>query len=486
MTAYTPPKWEDVKDKVAGKESYDYDTIAYDRLNKDGSKRNLAGIVAPKPISQMTIGELNDWQESEMRNKSRAYGLNIPSRQEELRRQGFKGDPGSTGVGRYQFERSTLIDTAKDLYGDSYRDVVFNSDEQEKLAKHLYTKAAARGPEALGNTWHALRDVGKGAVSTVSAAAPVVAAAATGVVGSVLGGGSPVESETGDIGTLGQYRGKFALYSSKDKLKRKLALMRNRLNKNLPAMAEGVRFKDLRNKIHEENVTRMNWFNSAKSKLRSLAARDAAKSKLRSLAARDDEVVAATDDGADEYTKGVKSRGWYYPTAKAAAAAVTFSAAPGTYCQRKPQSCIDGKPAQTVDADGKPLIDAFGKRTTAGMETGVLHASQWQHMLSDPEEYKKIKALADADPTKGQPGNEEGIARNPDGTEYGNVSDYHKFLLRKGYNVTLQDVWDEDGGYRRNADGSITEESNPIRFKHLRNKIYEQIILNESLEKEDK
>jgi hypothetical protein len=40
-------------------------------------------------------------------------------------------------------------------------------------------------------------------------------------------------------------------------------------------------------------------------------------------------------------------------------------------------------------------------------------------------------------------------------------------------------VWDEDGGYRRNADGSITEESNPIRFKHLRNKIYEQIILNE-------
>jgi hypothetical protein len=147
-TTYTPPKWEDVKDKVAGKESYDYDTIAYDRLEKDGSKRNLAGIVAPKPISQMTIGELNDWQESEMRNKSRAYGLNLPGRQEELRRQGFKGDPGSTGVGRYQFERSTLIDTAKDLYGDSYRDVVFNADEQEKLAKHLYTRAAARGPEA--------------------------------------------------------------------------------------------------------------------------------------------------------------------------------------------------------------------------------------------------------------------------------------------------------------------------------------------------
>ena len=254
---YTPPNWEDVKDTVAGKESYDYDTIAYDRLTKDGSKRNLAGIVAPKPISQMTIGELNDWQESEMRNKSRAYGLNIPSRQEELRRQGFKGDPGSTGVGRYQFEKSTLIDTAKNLYGDSYRDVVFNSDEQEKLAKHLYTRAAARGPEALGNTWHALRGVGKGASSTVSAAAPIVAAAATGVVGSVLGGGrggSSAESETDDIGTLGQYRGKFALYSSRDKLKRKLAVMRNRLNKNLPAMAEGVRFKDFRKNIYEQII----------------------------------------------------------------------------------------------------------------------------------------------------------------------------------------------------------------------------------------
>ena len=276
---YTPPNWEDVKDTVAGKESYDYDTIAYDRLTKDGSKRNLAGIVAPKPISQMTIGELNDWQESEMRNKSRAYGLNIPSRQEELRRQGFKGDPGSTGVGRYQFERSTLIDTAKNLYGDSYRDVVFNSDEQEKLAKHLYTRVAARGPEALGNTWHALRGVGKGASSTVSAAAPIVAAAATGVgkgasstvsaaapivaaaatgvVGRDPGigrGGSSAESETDDIGTLGQYRGKFALYSSRDKLKRKLAVMRNRLNKNLPAMAEGVRFKDFRKNIYEQII----------------------------------------------------------------------------------------------------------------------------------------------------------------------------------------------------------------------------------------
>jgi hypothetical protein len=99
-----------------------------------------------------------------------------------------------------------------------------------------------------------LRGIGKGASSTVSAPAPIVAAAATGVVGSVLGGGSPVESKTDDIGTLGQYRGKFALHSSRDKLKRKLALMRNKLNKNLPAMAEGVRFKDFRKNIYEQII----------------------------------------------------------------------------------------------------------------------------------------------------------------------------------------------------------------------------------------
>lgn len=281
-TTFTPKPWEEVRDLVAGKESYDHDTIAYDRLEKDGSKRNLAGIVTPKPITQMQLGVLTDWQETEMRNKSRAYGLTLPGRQEELRRQGFKGDPGSTGVGRYQFERSTLIDTAKDLYGDGWKDVVFTPDEQEKLAKHLYTRAAARGPEALGNTWHALRNVDHGSpsttssspirlasapkeTSTLSTAAPLAAASALGIASGLLRTsvpGSPAESEyKDDIGTLGQYRGLYSLLSTRiradrDKMRKKLALLRNKTRaiQNQEKLAENVRFKDLRKNIYEQII----------------------------------------------------------------------------------------------------------------------------------------------------------------------------------------------------------------------------------------
>lgn len=269
-TTFKPKPWEEVKDIVAGKESYDYDTIAYDRLEKDGSKKNLAGIVTPKPISQMTIGELNDWQEAEMRNKSRAYGLNIADRQAELRRQGFKDDPGSTGVGRYQFEKSTLVDTAKELYGDNYRNVKFDPDTQEKLASHLYYKAAARGPEALGNTWHALRDIDTGsgpattrmAIASKSSSTSILPAAATVAAGGLAGvfadrsGGA--ESESDDIGTLGQYRGKYNLYSAQNAKNRlRAALLAKRMkerNKPKTVAENTVRFKDFRKKIYEQII----------------------------------------------------------------------------------------------------------------------------------------------------------------------------------------------------------------------------------------
>lgn len=281
-STFKPKPWEEVKDLVAGKESYGYDTIAYDL--PDG--KNKAGIIAPKPISQMTIGELNDWQESEMRNKSRAYGLTLPNRQAELRRQGFQSDPGSTGVGRYQFEKSTLVDTAKDLYGDNYRNVTFDPDTQEKLASHLYYKAAARGPEALGNTWHALRGVEHTSPSTVSqnqimvaaskpstarpaisAAAPVVAAAAlTGRLASALTGGTGGGSseETDDIGTLGQYRGKYALFSNSARSKLRSALLakaerqrqrEEEKQRKMQKVAEStVKFKNFRKKICEQII----------------------------------------------------------------------------------------------------------------------------------------------------------------------------------------------------------------------------------------
>jgi len=295
MTAtYKPKPWEEVKDLVAGKESYDYDTIAYDRMERDGSKKNLAGIVAPKPISQMTIGELNDWQEAEMRNKSRAYGLNIPGRQEELRRQGFRGDPGSTGVGRYQFEKSTLVDTAKELYGDNYRNVTFDPDTQEKLASHLYYKAAARGPEALGNTWHALRGIDQTSPAAASqdqvrvaasktagaaAASAALAAAALPIArrktlpvdnSQISGGGG----DSYDPETLGQYRGRYPLIpksvkytlrglladrAERQQRKAEERRMRDerlaRYRESRVRLAENtIGFKDFRKKIYEQII----------------------------------------------------------------------------------------------------------------------------------------------------------------------------------------------------------------------------------------
>lgn len=273
-TTFKPKPWEEVKDLVAGKESYDYDTIAYDRLQGDGSKKNLAGIVAPKPISQMTIGELNDWQEAEMRSKSRAYGLNIPGRQEELRRQGFRSDPGSTGVGRYQFEKSTLEGTARELYGDNYRNVKFDPDTQEKLASHLYYKSAARGPEALGNTWHALRGIDHSSPSTISqnqirvaaakspesskaaeiagiAAAPSLATVAVRTVASALRrdqGGGTASDASDDIGTLGQYRGRSAMFSNS------IRSPRNKLLAALETRAERQKQKAEEKRLRAERL----------------------------------------------------------------------------------------------------------------------------------------------------------------------------------------------------------------------------------------
>lgn len=231
MTTKVKP-WEEVRDTVAGAESFDddygssYDRIAYDLPNKG----NAAGIKPPKPISQMTIGELNDWQEQQMRALSKDYGTKRFGTDDP------RSKYGSTGAGRYQFERSTLIDTAKDLYGDNYRNVVYTPDEQEKLAKHLYYKAASRGPEALGNTWHALRDPNVSSQEKVAAApkptssaGEVVAAAAVPAVGlAALGSlasrddipSRDVEAERRPIGTLSQWSDPRQLYSvSRSKLR---------------------------------------------------------------------------------------------------------------------------------------------------------------------------------------------------------------------------------------------------------------------------
>jgi hypothetical protein len=167
------PSWEIDKDLIAGSESFDddlgsaYDRVAYDVPNKG----NAAGIKLPKRASEMTIGELEDFygtanNPTEARIKSQAYGA---------KRFG-SGSPqakyGSSGTGKYQFEVTTLSQTAKDLYGDNYRNVVYSPDEQEKLAKHLYGKKAAEGPQALGNTWVALKNRPQTTLASTSVSKP--------------------------------------------------------------------------------------------------------------------------------------------------------------------------------------------------------------------------------------------------------------------------------------------------------------------------
>ena len=153
--AYSRYEWEDIRNRLGAKESGGrsdpYDTVAYDVPTRRGVQ-NAAGIKPPKPISQMTMGELSDWQETQMRAPSRDYGT---------RRFG-SNDPrakyGSTGVGRYQFERSTLIPTAEREFGKDWRNQPYNPENQERLAKNLWNNVRDN-PQLARNTWAGVRDL---------------------------------------------------------------------------------------------------------------------------------------------------------------------------------------------------------------------------------------------------------------------------------------------------------------------------------------
>ena len=262
MSLNKPKPWEEVRDTVAGAESFDddygtsYDRIAYDVKNKG----NAAGIKPPKPISQMTIGELNDWQETQMRSLSRDYGF------KKFGQDDPRGKYGSTGAGKYQFEKSTLIDTAKDLYGNEYTKVQYTPEVQEKLAQHLYNKRAAQGPESLGNTWHVLRNE--------PARDPMIVAgtAATGIAAKSLfnkdqqdqaelqrAAQMAAEREAG-IGTLKQYTSRPAgeymglLNKSRNQRKREMMAAIEQRRRNKKQVAEEMSFKNLRKKIQEQII----------------------------------------------------------------------------------------------------------------------------------------------------------------------------------------------------------------------------------------
>lgn len=135
LKQYANMPWEQVRQMVAADESVSYDTLAYDRGN-----RNLANVRAPQPITTMTIGQVLDFQRNQMRPLTRG--------------QRGKGDVGSTGVGRYQFESDTLEENAKKAFGKDYKNVQFTPETQEAVAETLWDTVKG-DPARLTKTWAA-------------------------------------------------------------------------------------------------------------------------------------------------------------------------------------------------------------------------------------------------------------------------------------------------------------------------------------------
>lgn len=272
---YSEIDFDEIKDQIAKVESGDmgYDTVVYDVPGKDGIT-NAAGIKKPKPITQMTLGELEDYQETQIRPLSRQYGLTNKERQERLRAMGFKDDPGSTGVGRYQFERSTLADVAQKEFGPEWKNQKFTPEIQDQLARRLWNDV--KGDESRAkNTWVGVANIqsSKPTTAPIQSSKPTVApisgdsvipslasgglaagAAAAGVLSSVLGGGSNAvvgaqDNPTGTLmhvsrwGLMAKNRGKPAAKST-----------RKRLAGGPRYLGPTIRFKDLRKNVAEQII----------------------------------------------------------------------------------------------------------------------------------------------------------------------------------------------------------------------------------------
>jgi hypothetical protein len=94
----------------------------------------------PKPLSQSTIGEVQDFQRNTLIPKTRG--------------QIGKGPRIGTGaVGTYQFTYGTLKEYAPKVLGPNWRNTTFTADVQEQLAKALYND---RKSENLKDTWAGL------------------------------------------------------------------------------------------------------------------------------------------------------------------------------------------------------------------------------------------------------------------------------------------------------------------------------------------
>lgn len=94
----------------------------------------------PKPISQSTIGEVQDFQRNTLIPKTRG-------------RVGAGPRKGTGAVGTYQFTYGTLQEIAPKVLGPNWRNTTFTADVQEQLAKALYDE---RKSGNLKDTWAGL------------------------------------------------------------------------------------------------------------------------------------------------------------------------------------------------------------------------------------------------------------------------------------------------------------------------------------------
>jgi hypothetical protein len=94
----------------------------------------------PKPISQSTIGEVQDFQRNTLIPKTRG-------------KVGAGPNKGTGAVGTYQFTYGTLQEIAPKVLGPNWRNTTFTADVQEQLAKALYDE---RKSGNLKDTWAGL------------------------------------------------------------------------------------------------------------------------------------------------------------------------------------------------------------------------------------------------------------------------------------------------------------------------------------------
>ena len=94
----------------------------------------------PKPISQSTIGEVQDFQRNTLIPKTRG-------------KVGAGPRKGTGAVGTYQFTYGTLQEIAPKVLGPNWRNTTFTADVQEQLAKALYDE---RKSGNLKDTWAGL------------------------------------------------------------------------------------------------------------------------------------------------------------------------------------------------------------------------------------------------------------------------------------------------------------------------------------------